>query len=224
MITLEIVSDVVCPWCFIGLRRLDAAIALVQKRFPEFECQKRWRPFFLNPNTPPEGEPYLPFLLQKFGGPERVEGLFQRVRDAAQVYGLEYHFEKIQVRANTLQAHRLIHWAQQQRDAQVLVESLFRAQFQQGKNIGDSAVLVQLAADAGFDAEAAGRYLASSQDVDLVRQMEKDCRTWGVNVVPTFVVDRSIVVPGAEDPAILADAIFQVLSSAATDQSGPVRN
>jgi predicted DsbA family dithiol-disulfide isomerase len=211
MITLEIISDVVCPWCFIGLRRLDIAIEAVRQEFPDFDCQKRWRPFFLNPNTPPEGEPYLPFLIQKFGALETVHGLFQRIRQAGQVYGLDYNFEKIQVRANTLQSHRLIHWAQQQGDAQALVERLFIAQFQEGLNVGDTEMLIQLAGKCGYDSEAAGSYLASNQDADLIRQMEKESRAWGVSAVPTFVVDRKLMVPGAEDPKVLADAIRQVL-------------
>ena len=117
MLTIEIVSDIVCPWCFIGLRRLDVAIAKVQRDLPDFTCEKRWRPFFLNPDTPPEGEPYLPFLEKKFGGRAPVEALFERVRAAGRPYGIEYAFEKIERRANTLLAHRLIYWAQQRHNA-----------------------------------------------------------------------------------------------------------
>ena len=91
---IEIVSDVVCPWCFIGLRRLELAIDAVRRKHPDFECIKHWRPFFLNPDTPPEGEPYLPFLEQKFGGRERVQAVFQHVRDAGATYGLDYDFAR----------------------------------------------------------------------------------------------------------------------------------
>ena len=212
MLTLEIVSDVVCPWCFIGLRRLDIAIAAVKKDFPDFVCEKRWRPFFLNPDTPPAGEPYLPFLTQKFGGRQRVEEIFSRIREAGEAYGLAYHFEKIEVRANTLQAHRLIHWAQQKGDAQPLVEGLFRAQFQEGENVGDPAVLCRVAEAAAYDGLAVERHLASDEEEELVRQMEKESRAWGVTAVPTFIVDRKLMVPGAEDPLILADAIRRVLA------------
>ena len=212
MVSIEIVSDIVCPWCFIGLRRLDLAIALVRQEIPDFSCEKRWRPFFLNPDTPPEGEPYLPFLEKKFGGPAPVEALFERVRAAGRPYGLEYAFEKIARRANTLQAHRLIHWAQQRGDAERLVERLFVAQFQRGEAVGDPGVLVGIAAECGYPAATVADYLASIEDVDVVRAMEAEVRAAGISMVPTFVVDRKMVVVGAEDPAILAGAIRQVLA------------
>lgn len=132
MLTIEIVSDVVCPWCFIGKRRLETALAMVRRDIPDFACQTIWRPFFLNPDTPPEGEPYLPFLVNKFGSREKVEELFERVREAGRAYGLDYAFEKIALRANTLKAHRLLHWAQAKGNADALIERLFAAQFQRG--------------------------------------------------------------------------------------------
>ena len=209
---IEIVSDVVCPWCFIGLRRLDLAIAAVRRKHPDFECTKQWRPFFLNPDTPPEGEPYLPFLVHKFGSRERVEALFQHVRDAGAAYGLDYNFAAIKLRANTLNAHRLIHRAQQQGDAQPLVERLFVGQFQRGEHVGDKAVLTRIAGECGYSAAEIAAYLDSDEDVALVREMERESRRWGVSAVPTFIVGRKVMVPGAEDPMILADAIEQVLA------------
>lgn len=212
MLTIEIVSDIVCPWCFIGLRRLDLAIAQVRQEIPDFSCAKRWRPFFLNPDTPPEGEPYLPFLEKKFGGRAPVEALFERVRAAGRPYGLDYAFEKIERRANTLQAHRLIHWAQQRGDAEQLVERLFVAQFQRGEAVSDPALLVRVAAECGYPAATVADYLASSEDTDIVRAMEAEVRAAGISMVPTFIVDRQMVVVGAEDPSILAGAIRQVLA------------
>lgn len=207
MTIIEIVSDLVCPWCYIGLRRLDAAIADVRRELPDFACEKRWRPFFLNPDTPPEGEPYLPFLEKKFGGPAPVAALFERVRAAGRPWGVEYAFEKIEVRANTLQAHRLIHWAQQRGDAQALVERLFVAQFQRGERIGDLALLAQVAVECGYPSDEVERYLASDQDVDEVRATERRFRAMGISMVPTFIVDGREIVVGAEDPAVLAAAI-----------------
>lgn len=212
MTSIEIVSDLVCPWCFIGLRRLDAAIAEVRREVPDFACEKRWRPFFLNPDTPPEGEPYLPFLEKKFGGPAPVAALFERVRAAGRPWGVEYAFEKIEVRANTLQTHRLIHWAQQRGDAQALVERLFVAQFQRGERIGDPALLVKVAVECGYPGDEVADYLASGRDVDTVRGLEAEVRRAGIRQVPTFIVDGREIVVGAEDPAVLAAAIRRSLA------------
>ena len=213
MLTIEIVSDLVCPWCFIGLRRLSTAIAQVRAERPDFACRKRWLPFFLNPHTPPEGEPYLPFLEAKFGSREAVEALFERVREAGRPYGIEYAFEKIALRANTLQAHRLIHWAQQQGDAEALVERLFIAQFQRGEYVGDVRLLANIAGECGYSAADAAAYLATPQDADSVRAMEAEVRQAGIRQVPTFIVDRQQIVVGAEDPRVLAEAIHRALAA-----------
>src|SRR5574343_1357358 len=212
-LTIEVVSDVVCPWCFIGLRRLERAIALVREEQPDFQYVLRWWPFFLNPDTPPEGEPYLPFLVEKFGGRERVEEIWQRIRETGAALGIDYQFEKIQVRANTLPAHRLIHWAQQEGDATALVEQLFKGQFQSGQNVGDRAVLAELAAACGYERSEVIEYLALERDVSLVQSMEQEARTWGVTAVPTFIFARQSGIQGAEDPRVLADAIKQASAS-----------
>lgn len=213
MLTIEIVSDLVCPWCFIGLRRLSTAIEQVRREIPGFSCRKVWRPFFLNPDTPPQGEPYMPFLEAKFGSREVVEALFARVREAGRAYDLDYAFERITLRANTLQAHRLIHWAQQRGEAEQLVERLFVAQFQRGEYVGDVALLTQIAAECGYPPAEVAAYLASTQDVDTVRSQEAEGRAAGIRQVPTFIVDRRLVVVGAEDPAVLAEAMRQAWAS-----------
>ena len=213
MLTIEIVSDLVCPWCFIGLRRLSTAIEQVRREIPGFSCRKVWRPFFLNPDTPPQGEPYMPFLEAKFGSREAVEALFARVREAGRAYDLTYAFERVTLRANTLQAHRLIHWAQQRGEAEQLVERLFVAQFQRGEYVGDVALLTQIAAECGYPPAEVAAYLASTQDVDTVRSQEAEGRAAGIRQVPTFIVDRRLVVVGAEDPAVLAEAMRQAWAS-----------
>ena len=213
MLTIEIVSDLVCPWCFIGLRRLSTAIEQVRREIPGFSCRKVWRPFFLNPDTPPQGEPYMPFLEAKFGSREAVEALFARVREAGRAYDLDYAFERITLRANTLQAHRLIHWAQQRGEAEQLVERLFVAQFQRGEYVGDVALLTQIADECGYPPAEVAAYLASTQDVDTVRSQEAEGRAAGIRQVPTFIVDRRLVVVGAEDPAVLAEAMRQAWAS-----------
>lgn len=215
MFAIEIVSDIVCPWCFIGTRRLAAAIALIRQEQPDFQYRTLWRPFFLNPDTPPEGEPYLPFLVNKFGSREKVEEIFGRVRAAGQAYGIDYAFEKIALRANTLKAHRLLHRAQtlDPVPAQInaLVERLFQAQFQRGEHVGDTQVLVSIAAECGYDARQITDYLASDLDADNVRQQESEVRALGINMVPTFILPGNQIIVGAEDPTILAEGIRRVL-------------
>lgn len=209
---IEIVADWVCPWCFIGTRRLTAAIDMVRRERPDFQWRPRWRPFFLNPDTPPEGEPYLPFLEKKFGGRAAVDALFARVRDAGAVYGLEYAFERIALRANTLQAHRLVHWVQARGNPAAVVERLFVAQFQRGEAIGDPALLAAIAAECGHDRDAVSAYLASDQDVAELKQAEAAVRALGISMVPTFILPGQRIIVGAEDPAILAAGILEVLA------------
>ncbi len=207
MLTIEIISDVVCPWCFLGKRRLEAAIVLLRRQRPDFVCRKIWRPFFLNPDTPSQGEPYLPYLEHKFGGRAQVEAIWARIRAAGREEGIDYAFEKIRLRANTLNAHRLIHWAQQQGDADRLVERLFVAQFQRGEDVGDAAELARIAAECGYDAAAVQAYLASDRDTQAVRELEQRARDEGITAVPTFVTDGRRAIVGAESPALIAAAI-----------------
>lgn len=213
MLPIDIVSDIVCPWCYIGTRRLRAAVELVRRDVADFAVAPRWRPFFLNPGTPPEGEPYLPFLEAKFGSRAAVDELFARIRTAGCEYGLDYAFEKIRLRANTLDAHRLIHWAQVQGDATALVERLFVAQFCNGEHVGDRALLATVAGECGYDAAAARAMLDSDAGRDAAVADEQAARQMGIRSVPTFIVDGRIVVVGAEAPATLADAMRQALAA-----------
>ena len=210
MVKIDIVADIVCPWCFIGKRRLETAVARVRTLYPEFSYQTNWRPFFLNPDTPPEGEPYLPFLEQKFGGKAPVEALFERVRQAGRDYGLDFAFEKIIQRANTLQAHRLLYWAQQQGNADTLAERLFVAQFQRGEPVSELATLVNIALECGYPATQVAAYLKSNEDAETVRENERIIRQMGIRMVPTFILNSRQIIVGAEDPTVLAEAIIQM--------------
>lgn len=212
MLTLDIVADFVCPWCFIGKRRLETALAQLRTERPDFQCEIRWHPFFLNPHTPPGGEPYLPFLEAKFGSREAVAALFERVREGGRPYGVEFAFEKIALRANTLQAHRLVRWASRQSAVDALVERIFQAQFQRGESIGDQALLARIAGECGFDAAAAATYLAGEEDLAELRSEEAELRQLGIRMVPTFIVAGREVVVGAEDPALLVAAIERHLT------------
>lgn len=216
MVELQIVSDIVCPWCYIGTRRLAAAVALIRQERPDFQLQPVWRPFFLNPDTPPEGEPYLPFLIAKFGSRAKVEEIFSRVRAAGEPYGLTYAFEKIALRANTLKAHRLLHRAQTLAPDPVkvsaLVERLFQAQFQRGEHVGDLDTLVRIAAECGYDDKVIAAYLASDEDVEWVRAEEAAIRAQGIGMVPTFILPSGEIIVGAEDPSVLAAALQRAMT------------
>ena len=155
----------------------------------------------------------MPFLIKKFGGIERVEEIWQRISEVGTTLGIDYRFDKIQVRANTLMAHRLIHWAQQKGDASGLVEGLFKAQFEQGANVSDVLVLANVATACGHDQAEVLRYLGSDEDASLVQALEKEARSWGMNSVPTFVFDRKSGIQGAEAPSVLANEIKRLLAS-----------
>jgi predicted DsbA family dithiol-disulfide isomerase len=211
IVPIEIVSDFVCPWCFIGTRRLKIAVAQVHQELPDLEVQPRWRPFFLNPDTPPEGEPYLPFLESKFGGRAPLEAIFERVRAAGRPYGVEYSFEKIRLSANTLLAHRLVHWAQEQAPADALIDRIYVGQFQRGEHIGDLAVLVAIAAECGYDAPDVAAYLVSDRDTTIVVEQARKVQAMGINIVPTFMLPGNRIIVGAEDPSVLATGIRETL-------------
>lgn len=208
MIKIDVVADIVCPWCFIGKRRLESALLMARRQRPEISAETRWLPFFLNPDTPPEGEPYLPFLVRKFGNRAAVDALFDRVRSAGKHYGIDYAFEKIALRANTLAAHRLLYWAQQQGSADTLMERLLVAQFQRGEAVGDLATLARIAGECGYPEAEVASYLQSDRDSAIVRNLERDTRELGINMVPTFIVGNERIIVGAENPTILADAIL----------------
>jgi len=231
-LTIDVVSDVVCPWCFIGKRHLDRALELWREEQPDCAVTVRWRPFFLNPDTPEAGEPYRPFLEKKFGGPRQLEELWQRVSEAGRPAGIAFAFEKIELRANTLHAHRLIHHAQEvmspARPETVsladgaggtaiadLVEALFAAQFLAGRHVGDRAVLADVAAACGMDREAVLRYLESAEDAEAVRGGANEARRKGINGVPFFIFNNRLAASGAQPP----QALLQVMRQAAQEDA-----
>ncbi|MBI3093398.1 MAG: DsbA family oxidoreductase [Rhodocyclales bacterium] len=213
-LTIDVVSDVVCPWCYIGKRHLDRALELWRAEQPDCAVTVHWRPFFLNPDTPEAGEPYRPFLEKKFGGPKQLEELWQRVGEAGSKAGIAFAFEKIELRANTLAAHRLIHLAQKVgADATAtggLVEALFAAQFLEGRHVGDRQVLAAVAGACGMDAPAVLRYLESDEDAEAVRGGAAEAGRMGINGVPFFIFNQRLAASGAQPP----EALLQVMREA----------
>lgn len=208
-LTVDVVSDVVCPWCFIGKRRLEAALAQLRAQEPDLPVQVRWHPFQLNPELPPEGVDRKAYLEAKFGGPQRAAQVYDRVRAAGRTADIAFEFDAIARQPNTLDAHRLIAWAQsrQEGDPQALVEALFRAYFLDGRYIGDADVLAQVAADAGYDPEDARAFVRSDALRDEVRGADARAREMGVSGVPFFIFDGKTALSGAHEPAALLEAI-----------------
>jgi len=215
-LVIDVVSDVVCPWCFIGKRHLEAALA----GLPEAAGAKvRWHPFELNPDLPPEGVDRKGYLEAKFGGPARAAEIYARVREAGVRAGLDFDFDAIVRQPNTRDAHRLIAWAQSRGDAGPLVERLFRAYFQEGRYVGDRDTLAALAAEAGFDAEAARVWLESGLGADEITDAEARVRGLGISGVPFFIFDGRVGLSGAQPRQTMREAIAQA-RAAATGSAG----
>jgi len=213
-LSIDIVSDVVCPWCYIGKRRLEAALAQrVSKPAPL--AQVRWLAFQLNPDIPAAGVDRRDYLEHKFGGPARAEQIYARIRAAGNEVGIPFDFERIVRQPNTVNAHRLIAWAQQinLNAADALIERLFRAYFIDGIDIGDTDALASVAGTAGFDATAAQVWLASDGGRVDVEAEEQRSRALGVTGVPFFIFNGRLAVSGAQPPDVLLDAIEQAEAS-----------
>lgn len=218
-ISIDIAADFVCPWCFIGKRRLAQAIELVRAKHPDARFQLNWLPYFLNPDTPPQGEPYRAFLEAKFGGATQVARLQMDVADAGRPAGVKFDFQRIAIRPNTLRAHRLIYRAQstghRPLEIEALAERLFVGYFQRGEDIGDIATLAEIAADCGDRKDAVVAWLASGEGTQQVKSLADKVRGLGVTSVPFFIIQRRLAVSGAQTGEVLAAAILQGVEQAA---------
>lgn len=214
-VAIDIVSDLVCPWCFIGKHRLAQAVALVQAKHPETRFQFNWLPYFLNPDTPIKGEPYRAFLEAKFGGPTQVAKLQMEVADAGREAGVEFDFDRIVMRPNTLRAHRLVYRAQSigHRPAEIeaLVERLFVGHFQRGEDIGDIETLADIAAECGDRKDEIVAFLESSDGTQQVKSLVGKVGGLGVTGVPFYIIQRRLAVSGAQTGEVLAAAIMQAM-------------
>jgi predicted DsbA family dithiol-disulfide isomerase len=206
---IDVISDVVCPWCFIGKRRLEAALALAARDGAAREVVVRWHPFELNPDLPHEGIDRRAYLDAKFGGAQRATQIYDRVRAAGASVGIPFAFERIARQPNTRDAHRLVAWTQGRGDAESLVERLFSAYFLDGRDPGDRGVLAAIAGEAGGDAAAAGAMLDSDEGKDAVPASERRAIEIGVGGVPFFIFNGRLAVSGAQEPQVLAQAIAE---------------
>lgn len=194
MIQLDVFSDPICPWCWIGKSNLDRAL----ESRPEHPFNVEWHPFQLNPDMPREGMDRRAYLEGKFGGKDRAVQVYARVAEAARAAGLEIDFERMERTPNTLDAHRLIHWAGLEGRQHAMVGRLFRAYFREGADIGDAATLTRLAGEAGLDASMVARLLTTDADRDDLAARDAHARSRGVDAVPTFLIDNRYVLQGAQ--------------------------
>ena len=205
-LTIDVVSDVVCPWCFIGKRRLEKAIALV----PEIPVAVRFHPYFLNPWVPREGMSRADYLTQKFGSVDRYKDIAQRVSGIAAEEGLVYALDAGARQPNTLDSHRLILWAGEIGKAAEMKQRLMELYFSEGGDLTDPEVLVKAAQDVGLDADKVRSLLAGDTDVERVTNAADSAKNSGINGVPFFILAGKYGLSGAQEPAALADAIRQV--------------
>jgi predicted DsbA family dithiol-disulfide isomerase len=202
-VSADVVSDVVCPWCYIGKRRLEAAMRLS----PGIKVDINWRPYFLNPWIPREGIDRKTYLETKFGSVERYAGIAKRVAAAAAQEGLTYAADKISRQPNTLDCHRIIRWANGITDPGSVKQRLMDLYFAEGADLSDSNILVKAAADCGMDGDEVRRLLATDTDVELIEGEVEAAKEAGIDGVPCFIFGGSIVVSGAQSPEYLASAI-----------------
>jgi predicted DsbA family dithiol-disulfide isomerase len=207
-ITIDVVSDAVCPWCFVGQKRLDKAAASL----PDIDVAVRWRPFQLDPTIPPEGKDRKEYMRAKFGDGGRLNQIHANLEEIGRAEGIAFDFDAITVSPNTLDAHRLIRWAATAgEDVQGRVaRRLFQLYFEEGKNIGDHEVLIEAARECGMDEAVVRTLLATDADRDAVREEIDTANRMGITGVPCFLIEGRYAVMGAQASDALAEAIRKV--------------
>ncbi len=208
---IDIISDVVCPWCFIGKRRLERALAAR----PDFDIEIAWRPFQLNPDMPPEGMDRAAYLAAKFGSPAQAAHIYDEIARAGTDEGIAFAFDRIERTPNTIDAHRLIRLAGENGCQDRVVELLFLRYFEAGADIGEVESLVEIAVEAGLDDGMTRAELESARGLDAVRLADLKVRRMGVAGVPCFIVDGRYAVSGAQAPEVF----IPVLETAAAQQA-----
>jgi len=204
---IDVISDVVCPWCFVGKKRLEEALSLAD----DVEAEVYWRPFQLDGTIPQGGIPRQDYLDRKFG-PERAKTVYERIKGVGAEAGIPFAFDKIAISPNTLDAHRLIRWAQATGSQSQVKQRLFELFFLEGKDIGDHSVLADVAEDFGIGRDAALRLLASDTDRDEVKGEVEMASRMGVTGVPFFIFNNKLALSGAQPAEVIVQAMRQALA------------
>jgi predicted DsbA family dithiol-disulfide isomerase len=219
MITLDIISDPICPWCYIGKARLDRAIA--ETGFDQFDIS--WRIFQLNPTMPSGGMDRREYLESKFGGPKGAEQVYSRIRDTAADTGLDLDFDAIMRTPNTFDAHRLVRWAKAAGNQSAVVQQLFHRYFEKGEDISDHKVLLDVAESTGMERAVVAKLLDGDADRDALTKEENAARQMGVSGVPCFVIGGRHVIQGAQDVGTWKKVIAEIGEALASQQAQEVQ-
>jgi predicted DsbA family dithiol-disulfide isomerase len=212
MIYVDIVSDTICPWCYIGKKRFERALDLSGRN----DVAIAWRPFQLNPDMPTEGMTRDDYVRAKFGGGDRPRQIYQAIAESGREAGIEFQFSKIRRTPNTVLSHRLVHWGGKNEKQDEIVDALFRAYFEDGRDIGDLDTLVECAVAAGVDETEARHYLTSDEGRQEVVASDVYARRLGINGVPCFIVNRKYAVSGAQPPSAFVEVFNLAERDAAT--------
>ena len=214
---IEIYSDSICPWCFIGKRRLERALA----ERPQEGLEIIWRTFQLNPTMPPEGMERERYMALKFGAGERSKAVQQPVIEAGKAENIAFAFERMQRTPSTLASHRLLRWAQRQGKGKEMLEALFRAYFEGARDIGQLTILAELAGSVGLDQSAALTYLSGTEDLLDVMAEDARARELGIQGVPTYIFNEKYALSGAHPPEVLHQLFDLVKAEEAKQSSAP---
>ena len=210
MIKLDILSDPICPWCYIGKANLDRAL----ETRPDHPFAIEWHPFQLNPDMPREGMDRQAYLDAKFGGRAGADQVYGRIAEAGKAAGLNLNLSGIPRTPNTIDAHRLIHWAGLEGRQTAVVARLFKAYFEDCRDIGDGEVLSDIAESVGLDRAMTERLLASDGDIDDIRARDAHARERGVSGVPTFLIANRHVLPGAQPTELWTKVLDELIAAA----------
>ena len=208
MIELDIFSDTVCPWCYIGKKRLEKAI----NDYKNIEFKQIWRPFQLNPGMPPDGMDRQEYLISKFGSADAAKTIYDNIYDEGLVEGINFNFDSIHTTPNSFNSHRLLALAYKQGIQENVLDSLFESYFLNGEDIGDPNILLDIAIKHQIDDEVFKTYLSDQENIEPLANEELEARKMGINSVPTFIVNKQIVINGAQTSENF-DIIFKKLTN-----------
>lgn len=206
---IDIIFDTVCPWCYIGKRRLEMALSMR----PQIKVKPNWRPFLLNPEMPPEGIDRTAYLVKKFGSESRVRRIYGAIGEAGLSVEIDFAFDRIGKTPNSVDSHRLVRFAHERGLADEVAEALFVEYFINGRDIGDLRVLTEIGAANGLDAKEVKAYLNTDADVGTIHDENVRAHRLGINGVPSFTFNEKFVISGAQEPQVLARMLDAALAT-----------